>query len=593
MAKRKTHEEFVEDFILKSENSDKIEILGTFTEWKTKIPCRCKICNHKWDVRPDALLRGSACPKCANLKKSLAYKGRHVEQDLSIYEKRFIEKFENANNHLELLGNYNGIYQKIKVRCKKHNQIWYGKPDSIIKGIGCKECRNEKFSQSNSKTQEEFEDRVRKINSSIRVIGKYTGCENHVGFKCIKCNYTWETTPTTFYRTGNCPKCIRKELSEKQTLSNKEFLRDLEQINKNIIPLEEYKTAHTKILFKCKIDGYEWGVTPSNILSGKGCPVCANKKVMKGVNDIATTHPHILRFLCDINDGYKYTSGSTKKLKVKCPDCGYIKEMNTYSLTSFGFSCDRCSDKISYPNKFIRGFIEQLDVEDITYEYNSSWTKLYRYDLYFKYGNINYLVEMDGGFHYVTTSMRTDEELLIQQQRDKEKDILAKENGFVLMRIDCRESNKDYIKSNILNSELVNIFDLSEIDWDLCDNYGQTNLIKQVCNFYNNSQKKSPSYIGEHFNLDRHTITKYLKSGANLGFCDYSVEKSIHQRRKETSNPVNVYDLANNIIHMFPSVGETSRKMNELYDEKFPVSSLRNRCKDQKPYKGFIFKYTS
>ena len=114
MGRRKTHEEFVEDFILKSRNSDKIEILGTFTEWKIKIPCRCKICNYEWDVRPDSLLRGSACPKCANFKKSIAYRGRHIEQDLSIYEKRFIEKFENANNHLELLGDYNGIHQKIK-----------------------------------------------------------------------------------------------------------------------------------------------------------------------------------------------------------------------------------------------------------------------------------------------------------------------------------------------------------------------------------------------------------------------------------------------------------------------------------------------
>jgi hypothetical protein len=51
--------------------------------------------------------------------------------------------------------------------------------------------------------------------------------------------------------------------------------------------------------------------------SGTGCPICANKKVLKGFNDVATTHPE----LANEAEGWDPTSlvaGSHKKLKWKC-----------------------------------------------------------------------------------------------------------------------------------------------------------------------------------------------------------------------------------------------------------------------------------
>ena len=41
-------------------------------------------------------------------------------------------------------------------------------------------------------------------------------------------------------------------------------------------------------LGKC---GHEWQSSVDSRIKGVGCPICANKEVLEGFNDLATTHP--------------------------------------------------------------------------------------------------------------------------------------------------------------------------------------------------------------------------------------------------------------------------------------------------------------
>ena len=71
MPRRLTHEEFMEKFYEKNENAENIEILGEYVNNKTKIKCKCKIDGYEWEVKPNDLLNGISCPKCAgNIKKT-------------------------------------------------------------------------------------------------------------------------------------------------------------------------------------------------------------------------------------------------------------------------------------------------------------------------------------------------------------------------------------------------------------------------------------------------------------------------------------------------------------------------------------------
>ena len=143
--------------------------------------------------------------------------------------------------------------------------------------------------------------------------------------------------------------------------------------------------------------------------------------------------------------------------------------MRITKLSSIGFSCPRCSDKISYPNKFLRAFLEQLPVENIQFEYSPKWARPYRYDGYCEYKDLKIIIEMDGGLGHGNHKYKSSEIDIGGKQRDLIKDQLAEINGITLVRIDCINSNFEYIKTNILTSLLNNIFDLNQIDWEICE----------------------------------------------------------------------------------------------------------------------------
>lgn len=128
---------------------------------------------------------------------------------------------------------------------------------------------------------------------------------------------------------------------------------------------------------RCLKDDYVFVIAECDLNRGRRCPLCSNKIVVKGVNDIATTNPEMIEYLKSEEDAYKYTSQSNKEIDVKCPICGFEKRMPIYSLYNNGFSCDICSDGISYSNKFARELFRQLSNQYLEYEYEYSpdWAK--------------------------------------------------------------------------------------------------------------------------------------------------------------------------------------------------------------------------
>lgn len=57
--------------------------------------------------------------------------------------------------------------------------------------------------------------------------------------------------------------------------THEEYIAEAHIKNPNIEVVGVYSGAHIKILHRCRIDGYEWYVTPNNILKGRSCPKCS------------------------------------------------------------------------------------------------------------------------------------------------------------------------------------------------------------------------------------------------------------------------------------------------------------------------------
>lgn len=77
-----------------------------------------------------------------------------------------------------------------------------------------------------------------------------------------------------------------------------------------------------------------------------------------------------------------------------------------------------------------------------------------------------FIVEIDGGFHINNTTFSTAQEI---QERDKTKDMLASKNNINIIRINAYKSNGEYLSNQITQSNLSSLFDLSKIDWNICE----------------------------------------------------------------------------------------------------------------------------
>lgn len=289
----------------------------------------------------------------------------------------------------------------------------------------------------------------------------------------------------------------------------------------------------------------------------------------------------------------KYTPQSNIKYKFICPDCGVEKECAINKLyKNHSIGCI-CKDNVSFPNKYAFAFFKQLPILNYKREYSPDWAKEFKYDNYFEYNGKSYIVEMDGGLGHGNRKYKSKEADIYGKQRDIVKDGLALINDVEIIRIDCLQSDGDYIQNNIEDSVLSEIFDLSEIDWKYCKEFATKNLIKEVCNYYNEHDFIENQEIAKVFGLNTLTIGRYLKSGNDLGWCNYDFkEKHLQQVKKLGFNngyKIQVYK-DNVYLGTYNSASEIDRKSENDFGTKLWQTQICICCKTGRLHKGFNFK---
>lgn len=368
---------------------------------------------------------------------------------------------------------------------------------------------------------------------------------------------------------------------------------------------EGYKNNNKWYKYKCnKCENEDWIVESHLLISKLGCNICCTSpnQVKLGYNTIWDTD----RWMCDMGvskeDSKKYSKSSGKKITIICPYCGKTKRMtpNTlYGQHSIGCSC---SYKNSYPEKIMYSILKQLD-EKFDTQYYPNWCKFIDYNnkdkvrrgyYDFKLENNSFIIETDGGWHKKNNNLsgQTKEE---SKYIDDEKDRLALENGYDVIRIDCEKSNLEFIKQNIIDSKLNELYDLSKIDWNKCEEFASSNLVKIACDYKKNSPDMSINDICVIVGKSIAVVREYLKKGAKLGWCDYDpkeeIEKSSRLQGVANRRQVSIFKNGNK-LGIFPSCAELSRQSEKLFGVKLHANNISRNCRDNKTYKGFTFMYS-
>lgn len=314
-----------------------------------------------------------------------------------------------------------------------------------------------------------------------------------------------------------------KNVSEKDRITREnKFKKQLFEANPNLELTGKYINALTNVEFKCNNCGEEHQfANPRSLINlDSKCARCDSKrKLLVGMNDFATTHPQYSKLFKNKDEAKNITYGSGRKIDMICPICNNEKKISPYHLIRRGFSCPKCGDGVSYPNKFMYNLLKQLKI-DFDSEALFDWSENRRYDFVIK----NIIIEMDGGFHKGSNFKSYEE----TKEIDNLKDELAISNGYKLIRIECYTSEFEYIKSNIMNSELSKILDLKNIDWKKLEiEVNNSNLVRDASEIFNKYKGvENLTFMAKLMKTSQPTLYKLLKKSSKIGLTDYDSKKS-------------------------------------------------------------------
>lgn len=333
----------------------------------------------------------------------------------------------------------------------------------------------------------------------------------------------------------------------------------------------------------------------NNLKKGSGCPCCCSSPlvVVTDINSIWITAKWMCNLGVSEEDAKKYTSCSNKKITVICPSCGEEKKMTINNIYNYrSINCGKCSDNFTYPERFMINVLNQLNMR-FEMQYSPNWAKPKRYDFYIP--SLNTIIETHGKQHYEDVKRRSARTLEEEQSNDKYKKELALANEIdKYIIIDCRYSNYEWIKNSILNSQLAQLFDLSKIDWVKCEKASLPNLIKEVCDYWNSKEDwETTSTIANNNSWgikSSSTISRYLKKGNNLNWCEYDPKKEMlkngSRNGKSTGKNIKVFKDGE-FKGEFSSCAELERKSVELFGIKLNNQGTTLASKYNKLYKGF------
>jgi len=202
-------------------------------------------------------LSGRGCQKCVNKYRPTTdewvERAKNVHGDKYDYSKTI----------------YVNARKKVLIICSEHGEFWQT-PYDHLNGCGCLSC-----SGKNMLTIDEFIKIANKTHGCKYDYSnvKYNNSQQKVSIICPK-HGEFLQIPVHHLRGSGCPKCAGKNLT------TEEWVVKVKDVHKNKYDYSKtkYVNVKTKICIVCSKHGEFWK-TPSEHLSGQGCPNCNSSKM--------------------------------------------------------------------------------------------------------------------------------------------------------------------------------------------------------------------------------------------------------------------------------------------------------------------------
>ncbi len=207
-------------------------------------------------------------------------------------------------------------------------------------------------------------------------------------------------------------------------------------LNAGLLPSDVLPGSGKRVYWQCPKCNYVWDSKISNrTVLGRGCPRCANKVVVKGVNDLATTHPEIAKEWYQPLNGdvtpYDVTHGCGKKFSWICPRGHVYSATVLHRTNGAGTKCPVCNSgrQTSFAEQALYYYVKKVYPTAIS-GYKEIFTRSMELDVYIP--DLKIGIEYDGVYWHHKKAAA--------YEREQRKYDICKENGITLIRV--REKRK-------------------------------------------------------------------------------------------------------------------------------------------------------
>lgn len=262
------------------------------TYGSNKIVCWKAACGHEWQTSVKARSKGENCPICSG--------ARVIEgiNDLATLKPELAQEWS-EKNEIKPTEISIGSHKKVMWKCR-HGHEWGASVKSrTINGTGCPYC-------SHNKVLEGFND----LASQMPEVAAEWSEKNYpllptmvtpfankkVWWRCSK-GHEWHTLISTRSGGSKCPYCsgiiLLKGFNDFAT-RQPQLAQEWSDRNLPLTPDMVNEKSRKNVWWKCRECGNEWKSVVYARIKGTVCPVCADRAVLPGYNDLATTDAHLL-----------------------------------------------------------------------------------------------------------------------------------------------------------------------------------------------------------------------------------------------------------------------------------------------------------
>ena len=298
-----------------------------------KLPWRCRK-GHIWEAVVASRSKGSGCGVCRNYiiipgVNDLASLYPEIAKDADGWDPATVGA---------------GSHKRRTWRCSK-GHIWETNPKHRIRGTNCPVCDGQKIVLGVNDLATTNPD------LAIQAFGwdpKITVAKHHQKYfwKCEK-GHVWEASITARKGGSGCLICTGKQGDvgyNSLSVIYPEIAKEAYGWN----PENEFAGGSSKKLpWRCP-EQHVWISTISNRTGrNRGCPICINRQLLTGFNDLATTHPN-LASQANGWDPKTKIAGSNKKFSWICPS-GHTWDSVLASRAHSDAGCPFCAGVKVWP----------------------------------------------------------------------------------------------------------------------------------------------------------------------------------------------------------------------------------------------------